>query len=123
MSLRRPSISQSEPSSPPDARMAATSRWGSHSIGHSTPVEIESPGPSRWRYGKAARGACGSQLGISSLKNDFLSARLMVPSVPGSWLGPIVLLRIFAGGTHGEGKIVSLFEPSTEVIRKRCYGA
>ena len=26
--------------------------------------------------------------------------------------------RIFAGDTHAEGKIVSLFEPSTEVIRK-----
>ena len=26
--------------------------------------------------------------------------------------------RVFAGDTHAEGKIVSLFEPSTEVIRK-----
>ena len=26
--------------------------------------------------------------------------------------------RIFAGDTHAEGKIVSLFEPTTEVIRK-----
>jgi hypothetical protein len=26
--------------------------------------------------------------------------------------------RIFAGDTHAEGKIVSIFEPSTEVIRK-----
>jgi len=26
--------------------------------------------------------------------------------------------RIFAGDTHSEGKLVSLFEPSTEVIRK-----
>jgi len=27
-------------------------------------------------------------------------------------------LRIFAGDTHAEGKLLSLFEPSTEVIRK-----
>ena len=26
--------------------------------------------------------------------------------------------RIYRGDTHAEGKIVSLFEPSTEVIRK-----
>ena len=26
--------------------------------------------------------------------------------------------RVFAGDTHAENKIVSLFEPSTEVIRK-----
>ena len=26
--------------------------------------------------------------------------------------------RVFAGDTHAEGKIVSLFEPTTEVIRK-----
>ena len=30
--------------------------------------------------------------------------------------------RIFAGDTHAEGKIVSLFEPSTEVIRKGKAG-
>jgi IS5 family transposase len=30
--------------------------------------------------------------------------------------------RIFAGDTHAEGKIVSLFEPSTEVIRKGKTG-
>jgi len=30
--------------------------------------------------------------------------------------------RIFAGDTHSEGKIVSVFEPSTEVIRKGKSG-
>ena len=30
--------------------------------------------------------------------------------------------RVFAGDTHAEGKIVSLFEPSTEVIRKGKAG-
>jgi IS5 family transposase len=30
--------------------------------------------------------------------------------------------RIFAGDTHAEGKIVSIFEPSTEVIRKGKAG-
>jgi IS5 family transposase len=31
-------------------------------------------------------------------------------------------VRVFAGDTHAEGKIVSLFEPSTEVIRKGKAG-
>jgi len=30
--------------------------------------------------------------------------------------------RIFGGDTHAEGKIVSVFEPSTEVIRKPSKG-
>ena len=28
--------------------------------------------------------------------------------------------RVFAGDTHAENKIVSLFEPNTEVIAKAC---
>jgi IS5 family transposase len=30
--------------------------------------------------------------------------------------------RVFAGETHAEGKLLSLFEPSTEVIRKGKAG-
>jgi transposase, IS5 family len=40
-------------------------------------------------------------------------------------VGPVMRpaqARIFAGDTHAEGKIVSIFEPSTEVIRKGKAG-
>ena len=30
--------------------------------------------------------------------------------------------RVFGGDTHAEGKIVSVFEPSTEIIRKGKAG-
>ena len=42
-------------------------------------------------------------------------------SLPSSTVCLQTTARVFAGDTHAEGKIVSLFEPSTEVIRDLRY--
>src|SRR5467141_3056502 len=72
----------------------------------------------KWRVLEIARAAdIRRQIVLERLRRELES---MVPRV--RQVMHQTKARVFAGDTHAEGKIVSLFEPSTEVIRKGKAG-